>query len=249
MRYLSLPTRAKIAIAILLGALSSPYAVHAGEPRTSSSGGILSFSSACPADISKVTSVQAQSVILILDTATVAIDTADYYYFTETNTALWGASYDYGQKQDLDCTYSNLTGNMTLSRGPFTSSIPGYSETLTAGSLDFVQYVGNLNLSGTIYSFTNNCGNSTVPNLNVANPCNFLDSSKQAEWPVVYLGTSHLVRTGVGSGSPLPDTGVHTTTGQAATIFTVLKVRKSVVAAAPAGTQWVSSATFTVTSM
>ena len=249
MRNLSLPTRAKIVILISLGAQLFPFAVHAGEPRTSSSGGVVSISYVCPADISRVTSVQAQSVILILDTATVAIDTVNYYYFTETNTALWGAAYDYGQKQDSDCTYSNLTGNMTLSRGPFTSSIPGYSETSTAGSLDFVQYVGNLNLSGTIYSFTNNCGNTTVPNLNVANPCNFLDSSKQSEWPVVYLGTSQLVRTEVGSGSPLPTTGSHTTTGQAATIFTVLKVKKSVVAAAPAGTQWVSSATFTVTSV
>jgi hypothetical protein len=249
LRNLSLSTRAEIAISISVGALFSPVAVQAGVPGISTSVGTVTISNACPADTSTVTSVQAQSVLLVLDTATVAIDTADYHYYTETNTALWGASYDYGQKQNLDCTYSNLMGTMTLTRGPFIASIPGYSETTAAGSTDFVQYVGNLNLSGTTYSFTNNCGNTTVPNLNVANPCDFQDSSKQGDWPVVSLGASQLVRTGVRSGIPLPATGVHTTSGHAATIFIVMKVKKSVVAAAPANTQWISSETFTVTSV
>lgn len=249
MRNLSLPTWATMGVSILLGAIVSPIAVQAGEPGPFFSSGTVSISNTCPADTSTVTSVQAHSVLLVLDTATVAIDTADYHYYTETNTALWGASYDYGQKQNLDCTYSNLMGTMTLTRGPFISSIPGYSETTAAGSADFVQYVGNLNLSGTTYSFTNNCGNTTVPNLNVANPCDFQDSNKQGDWPVVSLGSSQLVRTGVRSGIPLPATGVHTTSGHAATIFIVMKVKKSVVAAAPANTQWISSETFTVTSV
>jgi hypothetical protein len=249
LRTLSLPSQAKIAVSIAVLAIFPPIAVQADEPGSSASAGSVTISNFCPADTSKVTSVQAQSVLLILDTATVAIDTSDYNYYTETNTALWGASYDYGQKQNLDCTYSNLMGTMTLTRGPFISSVPGYSETSAAGSADFVQYIGNLNLSGTTYSFTNNCGNTTVPNLNVANPCDFLNSNRQAEWPVVYLGTSQLVRTGVRSGIPLPSTGIHTTAGAAATIFIIMKAKKSLVAAAPVNTQWVASETFTVTSI
>jgi hypothetical protein len=246
---LTTPTGVKIAILISIEALFGPIAAQAEESTTYASSVTLSLGSICLADTSTVTSVQAKSVLLILDTATVAIDTADYHYYTETNTALWGASYDYGQKQNLDCTYSNLMGTMTLTRGPFIASIPGYSETSAAGSADFVQYVGNLNLSGTTYSFTNNCGNTTVPNLNVANPCDFQDPNKQGDWPVVSLGSSQIVRTGVRSGIPLPATGVHTTSGHAATIFIVTKVKKSVVAAAPANTQWISSETFTVTSV
>lgn len=249
LRTLSLPTKSRTAVLVLVGAIFSPIAVQAGEPATFLSAGTVAISNMCPVDTSTVTSVQAQSVLLVLDTATVAIDTTDYHYYTETNTALWGAAYDYGQKQNLDCTYLNLTGTMTLTRGPFISSVPGYSETSAAGSADFVQYIGNLNLSGTTYSFTNNCGNTTVPNLNVANPCDFLDSNKQAEWPAVYLGTSQLVRTGVRSGIPLPTSGVHTTAGHAATIFIVMKAKKSVIAAAPANTNWVSSETFTITSV
>jgi hypothetical protein len=246
---LTSPTGVKIAILISIEALFTPISVQAQESTNNTSSVTLTVGSICPADTSTVTSVQAQPVRLILDPATIAIDTADYHYYTETNTALWGASYDYGQKQSLDCTYSNITGTMTLTRGPIISSIPGYSETTAAGSADFVQYVGNLNLSGTSYSFTNNCGNTTVPNLNVANPCDFQDSSKQGDWPVVFLGSSQIVRTGVRSGTPLPATGVQTTAGHAATIFIVMKVKKSVVAAAPANTQWISSETFTVTTV
>lgn len=247
MRNLSLQTRVKIGLSILLGALFSPAALQAGEPASAPSTGTVTISNICPAETSTITSVQAQSVLLVLDTATIAIDTADYHYYTETNTALWGASYDYGQKQNADCSYSNLAGTMTLTRGPFISSTPGYSETTAAGSTDFIQYVGNLNLSGTTFRFTNNCGNTTVPNLNVANACDFQDPNKQAEWPVVYLGTSQLVRSGVRAGIPLPSTGVHTTGGHEATIFIVMKAKKSVIAAAPANTQWVSSETFTIT--
>lgn len=246
---LSLPTRPRTAVLVLVGVISSPIAVQAGEPVAFSSASTVTISNICPSNTSALTSVQAHSVLLVLDTATVAMDVTDYHYYTETNTALWGAAYDYGQKQNLDCTYSNLAGSMTLTRGPFISSIPGYSETSAAGSVDFVQYIGNLNLSGITYSFTNNCGNTTVPNLNVANPCDFLDSGKQAEWPAVALGSSQLVRTGVRSGIPLPSSGVHTTAGHAATIFIIMKAKKSVIAAAPANTNWVSSETFTITTI
>jgi hypothetical protein len=245
---LSLPNGAKIGIVIALEVLFAPIAAQVADA-TSASVGAVSFSNVCSADLSKVTSVEVQSVNLVLDTATVAFDTADYNYYTETNTALWGVSYDYGQMQNLDCTNSNLTGTMTLTRGPFiASSGAQYSETPASGGADFVQFVGNLNLADTAYSFTNNCGNTTVPNLNISNPCDFLDSKKQADWPAMYLGTSQIVRTGVRSGIPLPATGEHITSGHAATIFIVMKAKKSVVESAPAHTKWISSETFTITS-
>lgn len=211
--------------------------------------GTVTFSHGC-SDTSTATSVQAQSVRLIIDTATVAADTNDYHYYTETNTALWGASYDYGSSQnEIDCSYVNFSGSMTLARGLFISSTPGYSETSTVGNAEFVQYIGNINPYGAGYFHINNCGNTTVPNINVANPCDFTDSDKQKDWPRVDTGVSQVVRSSlIRSGVSLPKTGVQTTPLQAATIFVVVKAKKSVVAAAPTNTSWVATETFTVTS-
>lgn len=206
----------------------------------------------CTSDASTVTSVQAQSVTLILDTATVASDTSTYFYYTETNTALWGATYDYGQKQSAeDCSYSDMTGSMTLERGPFISSWSStYSETSTVGSnTDFVQYIGNTNSFGAGYFNTNNCGNTTVPNINVANPCDFTDANKQGEWPRLDTGISKVVRGSfIRSGVSLPKTGIQVTPLNPATIFVVVKAKKSLIMSAPTRTSWVATETFTVTS-
>lgn len=217
-----------------------------------SNSGTVTFNNVCPADTSTVTSVQAQSVLLILDTATIAFDTNDYHYYTETNTALWGATYDYGSTQAVDCSYSDMTGSMTLARGPFiATSGAAYSETSTVGqNAEFVQYIGNLNETGNVWSHTNNCGNTTVANLNVANACNFEMISRQGIWPRIDTGVAKVVRSsGVRSGLSLSKTASGQTTSQdAATIFVVVKAKKTVIAAAPANTSWVATETFTVTS-
>jgi hypothetical protein len=88
----------------------------------------------------------------------------------------------------------------------------------------------------------------SLPNINVANACNFQDVNKQAEWPRVDTGSSQLVRTGVTSGTSLPKTGVQTTPSQAATVFVIVKAKKTTIARAPMNTSWVSTETFTVTS-
>lgn len=206
----------------------------------------------CTSDTSTVTSVQAQSVTLILDTATVASDTSTYHYYTETNTALWGATYNYGQKQSAeDCSYSDMTGSMSLARGPFiASSGAAYSETSTLGAnVDFVQYIGNISPYGAGYEGYNNCGNLTVPNLNVANSCDFIDMNKQGDWPRLDTGVDKVVRSSyIRFGISLPKTGVQRTPLDPATIFVVVKARKALTALAPVGTSWVSTETFTVTS-
>lgn len=246
------PTKIKLGVLVLFGALFMPIAAQAGGvPGTFSSPGTVTIGNPCPTDTSTVTSVQAQSVLLILDTATVAIDTSNYHYYTETNTALWGATYEYGSTQKPDCSYRDMSGTMVLTRGPFiASSGAQYSETSTIGAnLDFIQYVGNLNLTGSAWSHTNNCGNTTVPNLNVANPCDFTNAAKQQNWPQVNTGTSQLIRSGgIRSGTSLAKTGTFTTPEQAATVFVIVKAKKTTVALAPTNTSWVSTETFTVTS-
>lgn len=248
---MSRPTKVKLAILVLLGALFTPLAAQAGgKPTTVTSAGTVTIGSGC-VDTSTVTSVQAQSVLLIVDTATVAVDTGTYHYYTETNTALWGATYDYGSTQNpVNCAYRDMTGSVSLSRGPFTASTGAqYSETSTIGqNVDFIQYVGNLNLSENAWSHTNACGNTTVPNLNVANACDFTNASKQLNWPRVDTGSSQLVRSGIRSGTSLPKTGTHNTPQDAATVFVIVKAKKTTIAAAPAFTSWVATETFTVTS-
>lgn len=214
--------------------------------------GTVTFSHICTSDTSTVTSVQAQSVLLIIDTATVASDTDQYNYYTETNTALWGASYNYGSTQNqIDCSYRDMAGSMTLARGPFiASSGAAYSETSVVGqNAEFVQYIGNINPYGAGYFYENNCGNTTVVNINVANACDFTNSDKQKDWPRLDTGVAKVVRSSfIRSGVSLPKTGVQTTPLQAATIFVIVKAKKSVIDAAPARTSWVATETFTVTS-
>lgn len=206
----------------------------------------------CTSDTSTVTSVQAQSVTLISDTATVASDTSTYHYYTETNTALWGATYNYGQKQSAeDCSYSDMTGTLTLERDRFiASSGEAYSETSTVGYADdFVQYIGNTIPYGAGYFADNNCGNLTVPHINVANSCDFIDMNKQGDWPRLNVGVSQVIRSAyIRFGISLPKTGVQRTPLDPATIFVVVKAKKALIALAPPNTSWVATETFTVTS-
>lgn len=252
MRKVSLHTRVKIAVLITFGALFVPIAAQASTQSSTGTVTIDNFTmDTCGLSTARLTSVQAQSVLLVLDTATVASDTATYHYYTETNTALWGATYDYGSKRNQDCSYSEQTGNMTLTRGPFVSSAgASYSETSTPGAnADFTQYIGNINDTLTAWTHTNNCGNTTVPNLNVANKCDFVTAgaSRQANWPALSQGTPIVVRTGVTSGTSLAKTGTFVTAQNAATVFVIVKALKSKIAAAPVSTSWVSTETFTVT--
>lgn len=254
MRKISLHTRVKIAVLITFGALFVPIAAQASTQSSTGTVTIDNFTmDVCGLSTARLTSVQAQSVLLILDTATVASDTATYHYYTETNTALWGATYDYGSKRNQDCSYSEQTGNMSLTRGPFISSAgASYSETSTPGAnTDFIQYIGNLNETGTVWTHTNNCGNLNVPNLNVANKCDFSSgtgTTRQYNWPALSQGTPIVVRTGVTLGTSLSKTATIATPQTAATVFVIVKALKSKIAAAPGSTSWVSTETFTVTS-
>ena len=222
--------------------------------------GTVTFTNICPTDTSIVTSVQAQSVLLIIDTLTVASDTNEYHYYTETNTALWGAAYDYGSTQQVDCTYLDMTGNVLIARGPFiASSGTAYSETTTANNTDLVQYVGNIDfgftdprdasISSDFDGTSNNCGNLTVPNLNVANSCDFLDGDKQRYWPTLSIGSSLLWRVGAITSATAPiRNGTVNTVEHPAVAFVIVKAKKTVIAAAPRNTSWVATETFTVTS-
>lgn len=251
MRKISLQSRVKLAVLITFGALFAPIAAQAATTSSAGTVTIDNMYTVCPTSTARLTSVQAQSVFLVLDTATVASDTATYHYYTETNTALWGATYDYGSKQNVDCSYSEQVGNMTLSRGPFISSAgAAFSETSTVGAnLDFIQYIGNINETGTAYTNTNNCGNTTVPNLNVANKCDFITTgvTRQIDWPALSQGTPIVVRTGITKGTSLAKTGTFVTSENAATVFVIVKARKTKIATAPGYTSWVSTETFTVT--
>jgi len=250
---MSQPTKIKLAILVLLGALFTPIAAQAGVPGIfTSTGTVTIMGGACPTMVESATSVTAQSVLLIVDTGTVANDVNTYFYYTETNTALWGAGYDYGAKMDAACVRQWMTGNVTISRGPFISSAGAtYSETSTVGAnTEFIQYVGNINATGTTYTHTNNCGNRGVPNLNVANDCDFTitDGTRQGLWPTLSQGTPLTWRTGVTTGITPAKTGNVTTSSHPAVAFVIVKALKSKINSAPPYTSWISTETFTVTS-
>ena len=213
--------------------------------------GTVTFMGGCGTEYTgRDTSVQAQSVVLIIDTLTVASDVSTYYYFTETNTALWGAAYDYGQTMNVDCSYSSMTGVVTISRGPFISSTGDpHSETSALGAnAEFIQYVGNTNPQAADYYEDNNCGNLTVPHLNVANSCDFIDLTKQGDWPTLPTGTSLVWRTGVSSATtPSPTATNPPTSRHPGVAFVVVKALKTKIDRAPRNTSWVATETFTVT--
>lgn len=193
----------------------------------------------CVQDTSTVTSVQAASVILYTDTQSALAqgDGSTYKYYSETDTAAWGANYTYGSTQNkTTCGYSDLNGTVTLSRGRFmASSNPGVLSETNTNTSDFLQYIGNTE-TGSVYSGLP-CGNMGVPHAaSVTTSCT---TAIQNTYSLLTYTTPVQVRTSN------VKTGI---LGQASgKIYTYVKVLQSVIASAPVGTSWVATETFTVT--
>jgi hypothetical protein len=196
----------------------------------------------CGADTGANTSIAAASVELVVDTATAAAnsDGATYMYFTETDTALWGATYNYGEGRDQACQYSDLEGTVIINRGRFISSSPAYSETTTNIS-DFMQYVGNLKNAGVNGgSYVGlSCGNLGV--VHAASVTRSCSSGILADYDL-------LTQFGI---VPWRDsTQASGVQGQqSGNAYTVVKVKKSVISLAPTGSTWAATETFTLTSV
>ncbi len=241
------PTKIKLAILVLLGALFAPIAAQAGGvPTTVSSAGTvtLNMNSTPCTDTSTATSVQAASVVLPVDTASAIVnsETSTYVYFSETDTALWGATWDYGSTQDANtCAYRDMSGTVSLTRGRFMTIYGGgaLSETNT-NTTDFEQYVGNIESSGT-YS-GNACGNMNASPRNTANVTTSCTTAiRGAGYQLLTYANTVQVRGGIAVKKG--------TLGAAAgTIYTHVRVKKSAIVGAPLGTTWVATETFTVTS-
>jgi len=196
----------------------------------------------CGADTGANTSIAAASVELVVDTATAAAnsDGATYMYFTETDTALWGATYNYGEGRDQACQYSDLEGTVIINRGRFISSSPAYSETTTNIS-DFMQYVGNLKNAGV------NGGNYVgiaCGNLGVVHAASVTRSCSSG----ILADYDLLTQFGI---VPWRDsTQASGIKGQqSGNAYTVVKVKKSVITLAPTGSTWAATETFTLTSV
>ena len=188
------------------------------------------------------TSVKAASVILMPDTASAVInsETSTYTYFSETDTALWGADYNYGSTQDQQsCQETQMNGTVTLSRSRFTTSYGGgaLSET-TTNTTDFLQYIGNTENASAYSGIA--CGNMNAAPRNTANVTSSCTSAIQTGYTLLTYAAPVQVRDssvkvgvlGQGSGK----------------IYTFVKVRNSAISGAPNRTTWVATETFTVTS-
>jgi hypothetical protein len=204
----------------------------------SNSGTVSFYLQDCGAFTGATTSIAAASVELVKDPLTAAAnsDGATYLYFTETDTALWGATYDYGVERDLACQYSALTGSVVITRSQFISSVPSYSET-TTNTTDFIQYVGGSHdLSGYRGS---GCGNLTVPHATyVTQSCSsgiLADYQQLSQFNIAKWRDDSLA------------TGIQ---GQrSGSAYTVVKMKKSIINAAPTGASWAATETFTLTSV
>ena len=196
----------------------------------------------CLSDTSTSTSVMASSVILLTDTASAIAnsETSTYVYFSETDTALWGANYSYGSTQNAQtCGYRDMNGTVTLTRGRFMASTNSavLSET-TTNQTDFIQYIGNTE-TASVYSGLP-CGNMNASPRNTSNVTTSCTTAIQANYQqLTYLNSIQVrdssVKTGV-LGQP------------SGKIYTHVKVKKSAIAGAANGTTWVAVETFTVTS-
>lgn len=243
MRRISLHTRVKAAVLITFGALFVPIAAQAGSPETVTATGTVSFSlSECTND-ANFTSVAARSVVLVIDTATAAVNTdgATYAYFTETDTAGFGAVYDYGKSFDAtSCAYSQMSGTVTITRGRFMSAAsPTHSET-TTNTTDFIQYIGNTKVSGVNGGNYRGlaCGNMTVPRAaSVTASCT---PTILSDYTTLAQNNSVLWRDGTQTSGVAGN--------QSADAYTLVKVKKSAIAGATPGAGFVATETFTVTS-
>jgi len=184
------------------------------------------------------TSIAATSVELIKDplTALANSDGATYLYFTETDTALWGATYNYGVERDLACAYSALSGSIIITRSRFISSVPAYSET-TTNTTDFIQYVGGFNLNGRYVG--SSCGNLSVPHATYVNQS--CSTGILANYqPLSQFGMADWRDQGLTSGTQGQQSG---------NAYTVVKMKKSILGAARLGASWAATETFTLTSV
>ena len=184
------------------------------------------------------TSIAAASVELVRDplSALANGDGSTYLYFSETDTALWGATYDYGVERDLACAYSALTGTVIITRSPFISSVPAYSET-TTNTTDFIQYVGG---SHDVNGYRGSpCGNLSVTHAAyVTQTCS----------PGILADYQQLSQSGMVDWRDNSLTSG--TRGQrSGSAYTVVKMRKSIINAAPTGATWSATETFTLTSV
>lgn len=188
------------------------------------------------------TSVQAASVVLIPDTASAIAqgDDSTYAYFSETDTALWGADYNYGSVQDQNtCLENPMNGTVTLSRGRFMSSTNSValSETST-NTTDFLQYIGNVE-TASVYSGLP-CGNMNASPRNTTNVTTSCTTAIQADYTLLTYATPVQIRdSSVKVGVLGQQTGK---------IYTFVKVLKSAILGAPIANKWVATETFTVTS-
>jgi hypothetical protein len=241
---MSEPAKIKLAILVILGGLFVPIAAQAagGAPTTVSSAGTVTLNLAQCTDTSTPTSVMAASVVLLTDTASAIAnsETSTYVYFSETDTALWGATWDYGSTQDANtCAYRDMQGTVSLTRGRFITTYGGgaLSET-TTNQTDFLQYVGNTESSGSYNGLP--CGNMNA-SPKAASVTTSCTPTIRANYQLLTYLNSVVVRTGA--------TVKKGVLGQTAgTIYTHAKVLKSAISGAPTGTTWVAVETFTVTS-
>jgi hypothetical protein len=246
---MSEPTKIKLAILVLLGALFAPIAAQAGgAPTTVTSAGTVTLNydgsvSPCATDTSTATSVQAASVILLTDTASATLnsETSTWVYFSETDTALWGATYKYGSTQNPStCYYSDMTGTVSLTRGRFMASANSVvlSET-TTNTTDFIQYIGNIESGGSYVGAA--CGNMNASPRNTGNVTTSCTTAIQgAGYQQLTYSNSIQVRDGSVKSGTLGQTD--------GKIYTHVKAKRSIMSLAAAGTTWVAVETFTVTS-
>lgn len=245
MKQISKPAKVKLAVIIMAGSLFAPLAAQGVDTGTVTSAGTVTLmdwtdpNDPCEGDdTSTATTVKAASVILLSDTASALANTdTTYKYFSETDTALWGADYNYGSMQEYPgCYYRDLNGTVTLDRGRFISSnSPATLSETNTNVADFLQYIGNTE-TNSVYSGLP-CGNMGVPHAaNVTTSCT---TAIEADYKLLTYNTPVQVRT-----SNIKVGVLGATTG---TIYTFVKVLKSAIAAAPVGNTWVATETFTVT--
>jgi hypothetical protein len=209
---------------------------------TSNYGTVTLLLDTCLSDTSTSTSVMAASVVLLTDTASAIAnsETSTYIYFSETDTALWGANYSYGSTQNAQtCGYRDMNGTVTLTRGRFMASTNSLvlSETTTNQS-DFIQYIGNTETASAYSGLA--CGNVNASPRNTSNVTTSCTTAIQANYQqLTYLNSIQVRDSNVKSG----------VLGQASgKIYTHVKVKKSAIAGAANGTTWVAVETLTVTS-
>jgi photosystem II stability/assembly factor-like uncharacterized protein len=202
-------------------------------------------------DSENYTSVRAASVVLMADTASAIAqgDASTYTYFSETDTALWGADYNYGSVQDKNtCLENPMNGTVTLSRGRFMSSTNSVvlSET-TTNTTDFLQYIGNTVYEEVDPRFGNTwsyvglpCGNMNASPRNTTNVTTSCTTAIQADYTLLTYTTPVQIRdSNVKAGVLGQPSGK---------IYTFVKVLNSIISQAPIANKWVATETYTVTS-